>query len=166
MFLAQPFVLFDFKKNIDKNQWVIIDDVVMGGRSSGKFEINEKGNGVFSGTVSLENNGGFSSMFHSLKVTNVQSYKTLVLKVKGDKKRYQFRIKENSEDYFSYIQYFETNGEWETIKLPLKDFYPSFRGRKLNQPNFSGEEINEVRFLIANKKGEAFTLLIDEITLE
>lgn len=43
------------------NHWVIVDDVVMGGKSSGHFKIDE-GKGMFYGEISLENNGGFSSV--------------------------------------------------------------------------------------------------------
>jgi hypothetical protein len=42
--------------------------------------------------------------------------------------------------------------------------YPSFRGRKLNQPNFSKDSIEEI-LLIGNKKKEEFKLLIDKIEL-
>ena len=43
--------------------------------------------------------------------------------------------------------------------------YPSFRGRKLDEPNFFHKSIEEVTFLIANKKNEEFILLIDKIEL-
>mgnify|MGYP001794145454 CR=1 FL=1 len=54
--------LFDFKKDSSLAGWSIVDDVVMGGRSAGHFKINREGHGEFYGTVSLENNGGFSSV--------------------------------------------------------------------------------------------------------
>ena len=44
--------------------------------------------------------------------------------------------------------------------------YPSFRGRKLNQANFSNDYIEEIAFLIANKRQENFKLLIDKIELK
>jgi len=44
--------------------------------------------------------------------------------------------------------------------------YPAFRGRKLELPNFSESTIEEIAFLIGNKKNEDFELLIDSITLE
>jgi hypothetical protein len=44
--------------------------------------------------------------------------------------------------------------------------YPSWRGRRLNQPNFSEDFINEITFLIGNKKNENFKLLIDKIELK
>ncbi len=52
-------ILFDFNSTTNINKWRIIDDGVMGGISSGNFKIDSDGNGVFYGTVSLENNGGF-----------------------------------------------------------------------------------------------------------
>jgi hypothetical protein len=45
----------------------------MGGKSSSNISLNKDGFGVFNGTISLENNGGFSSVRHvfkALKVTN------------------------------------------------------------------------------------------------
>ncbi|MDX1769545.1 MAG: CIA30 family protein, partial [Arenibacter troitsensis] len=44
--------------------------------------------------------------------------------------------------------------------------YPSFRGRKLDMPNFSKNSIEEIVFLIGNKRTENFTLLIDKIALD
>ena len=43
--------------------------------------------------------------------------------------------------------------------------YPWFRGIKLDKPNFNAEYIEEIAFLIANKKAEHFQLLIDNIKL-
>ena len=43
--------------------------------------------------------------------------------------------------------------------------YPAFRGRKLNKSNYDDEGIEEIAFLIGNKKAEAFKLEIDSIVL-
>jgi hypothetical protein len=43
--------------------------------------------------------------------------------------------------------------------------YFSFRGRRLNAPNFSHEYIEQIVFLIGNKKDENFELIIDTIEL-
>ncbi|MGY8883923.1 MAG: CIA30 family protein, partial [Flavobacteriales bacterium] len=55
-------IIFDFNLKSDLKKWTIVDDVVMGGRSSGNFRLNDDGHGVFEGEISLENNGGFSSV--------------------------------------------------------------------------------------------------------
>ncbi len=161
----KPNYIYDFSSD-SKKDWQIVDDRVMGGVSQGGYQINEEGNGVFSGHVSLDNNGGFSSLRHPMEATNVKNYKKVVLRVKGDKKKYQFRLKTNNSDYYSYIQTFNTSGEWEEIEIPFKDFSPSFRGRALDMPNFPGLYIEEMRFLIANYKEEDFRLEIDWIALK
>lgn len=158
--------LFDFSTDSEINNWRVVDDVVMGGRSAGNFSLTEEGHAKFSGNVSIENNGGFSSVRYGFPTqVDVQKYSKVRLKVKGDGKNYQFRVKEKSRDYYSYITSFETSGEWEDIEIKLKDLYPSFRGRKLDQPNYSGDSLEEVTFLIANYKNESFELLIDKIEL-
>ena len=159
-------VIFDFNKKSNVKDWVIVVDGVMGGRSSGSFELNDEGFGVFEGKISLENNGGFSSLRYKFPKTATKEHTKMVIKLKGDGKNYQFRVKTNSGDYFSYIATFSTSGEWEEIEIPLKDMYPGYRGRKLDQPNFSSDYLEEIMFLIGNKKEENFKLLLDNIELK
>lgn len=158
-------LIFDFKEDSNINSWKIVNDVVMGGRSSSSFTLNKDGFGLFSGTISLDNNGGFSSVRHGFQSIKVTKDNTIRIKLKGDGKNYQLRVKNKSSNYYSYIYPFSTSGEWQEIEIPLKDMYPSFRGRKLNQPNFSHDDLEEVVFLIGNKKNENFNLLIDKIEL-
>ncbi len=164
--MPQSKTIFDFTNNSNLQNWRIVDDVVMGGRSAGNFNVTNEGYGKFWGKVSLENNGGFSSVRYVFDETKVQDYTKIILNIKGDGKKYQFRIKEKSQDYYSYIMPFSTSGEWETIEIALEDMYPSFRGRKLNIPNFSGNSIEELALLIANYKAEEFSLLIQSIELK
>ena len=44
--------------------------------------------------------------------------------------------------------------------------YPAFRGRKLNIENYQGEKMQEIAFLIGNKKNENFRLEIDKIEIQ
>jgi NADH dehydrogenase [ubiquinone] 1 alpha subcomplex assembly factor 1 len=165
----QPFnsiTIFDFNKDTDIRGWNIVNDVVMGGRSSSNFMINKDGFGVFSGNISLANNGGFSSVRHEFQPIAVTKEDKISIKLKGDGKNYQIRVKNNSGNSYSYISTFSTSGKWQEIEIPLKDMYPSFRGRKLDRPNFSHDSIEEVVFLIGNKKNETFELVIDKIELK
>ena len=98
--------------------------------------------------------------------TDIKNQKEFVIRLKGDGKDYQFRVKASRNQRFSYIKEFKTSGEWETIKINISAMYPAFRGRKLNQPNYSGESLSEIAFLIGNKKAESFKLIIDKISLE
>jgi NADH dehydrogenase [ubiquinone] 1 alpha subcomplex assembly factor 1 len=157
--------LFDFEKNANIQNWRVVDDVVMGGRSSGSFSLSPEGYGVFAGRVSLENNGGFSSVRYEFDKKQIKGYRKVVIRLKGDGKDYQFRIKEDSDTYYSYIAPFATSGDWQEIEIPLTEMYPSFRGRKLDLPNFSHGTIEELTFLIGNKKPQEFKLMIDTIKL-
>lgn len=158
--------MFDFNKNTNVNDWRIVDDVVMGGMSNGNFSLDTNGIGVFQGSISLENYGGFSSVRHRFEKAEVAKHTKFVIRLKGDGKNYQFRIKANAYDRYSYIKSFSTTGKWENIEINLNDMYPSFRGRKLNKPNFSSSHIEEMTFLIANKKKENFKLMLDKIELK
>ena len=162
----QSTTIFHFSEKSKIKNWKIVDDVVMGGRSSGKFYLSKEGNGLFEGSVSLDNNGGFSSLRYQFDKISTKQYSTIILKVKGDGKAYQFRIKTKSSDYYSYIAYFNSPKKWETVELSLADMYPAFRGRKLNISNFQGDSIEEIAFLIGNKKAENFKLEIDSIILK
>ena len=158
--------IFDFKKDKKISGWNIVDDNVMGGRSSGQMFLSNDGYGIFKGTVSLENNGGFSSVRYRFKGINTDNFKKLLIRMKGDGKTYQLRIKSNFYDYHSYAINFKTSKNWYTYEFPLKDLYPVFRGRILDIPNFDSQRIVELGFLIGNKKPEKFELLIDNIKIQ
>ena len=158
--------IYNFNKESSKADWRIIDDGVMGGISQGEFLIDSDGNGVFQGTISLENNGGFSSVRYQFDKIKTTKDSKVVIKLKGDGKQYQFRIKDKYNSYYSYITTFETSGEWQTIEIKLTDLYPSFRGQKLNLPNFNSDSFEEIVFLIGNKKKESFKLVLDKIELK
>ena len=54
-------MLYDFTKQ-GKGKWRIQNDVVMGGRSESQLKMTEENYDLFTGKVSLENNGGFCSI--------------------------------------------------------------------------------------------------------
>lgn len=157
--------VFDFKLDSNLQNWNIVDDVVMGGRSNGNLKINKEGNGVFYGSVSTENYGGFSSVRYSCEPLDVTNYTKAIIYLKGDGKPYQFRVKSERYDRFSYVFEFETSGEWEKIEIPLNQMEPRFRGRSLNRPNYPSQKLSEIAFLIGNKKNESFQLVIDYIQM-
>ncbi len=165
MTLQTP-IIFDFNASSGISKWSVVNDVVMGGRSSGDFDINSNGHGVFKGNVSLENNGGFSSLRYRFERMNITKYTKIVLHVKGDGKEYQFRVKRRVSDYYSYIGKFKTTNEWQMIEITLKEMYPAFRGRTLAIGNYQSDSIEEIAFLIGNKKAENFMLFIDSIILK
>jgi hypothetical protein len=158
--------IYRFTTQTKVNEWRIVNDGVMGGISKSSLVLSDSGHGQFSGQVSLANNGGFASIQLNKTIKLMDENKFIVLRVKGDGKAYEFRLKGKISQSESYVHQFNTTGEWENIKLPLNEFYPQFFGRKLNIPNFNFKSIEQLSFLIANKQEEDFKLLIDWIGLE
>ncbi len=166
MAINTPTVIFDFNPGKDLGDWYVLDDGVMGGLSLGNLCLTKDGHGLYTGNISLENYGGFSSIRCSLQNINCTDKTKISFRVKGDGKKYQFRIKHDSYDYHSYVHHFKTKNEWEEITLYLEDFYPSFRGRTINMENFNHDSFEEISILIGNKKEESFKLEIDYIHLQ
>ena len=165
-FIMSTILLFEFHPNSNLDSWQIVNDVVMGGKSASKLELNSDGNAVFSGTVSLDNNGGFCSVQHVLKPIALHDNSKFVLKIKGDGKKYQFRAKCNRSDYYSYVFEFETTKELQIVEIVFNQMQASFRGKKVALPNYDGNNLEEIAFLIGNKRAENFELLLDKIEVK
>ena len=157
--------IFVFNHDCKLENWQVVDDIVMGGRSNGQLSLNFDGNGVFKGNVSIENNGGFSSIQLNLDGVKTVKNQVIELQLKGDGSLFQFRIKATKYDRHSYVYDFKTTGQWETILIPLNKMYPSFRGYTLDIPNFNQSQIERIGFLKASKINSAFQLEIKSISL-
>lgn len=158
--------IFDFNLKSDLVNWKVVNDAVMGGISESKFYLNTNGIGTFEGKVSLENNGGFCAVKYVFEPLILKSTSYFFIRLKGDGKQYQFRVKTNKNDSHSYVFPFQTTTDWQTIEIPITKLYPAFRGRKLDLPNYDGSNLEEIAFLIGNKKEETFRLLIDSIEVK
>ena len=159
--------IFDFESKTDSDQWVAVNDNVMGGISEGEASLSQDSTLVFSGSLSLANNGGFSSIRSLLKEFDLAGYHGVRIRVKGDGRDYQFRLRANRNlDGVAFKQDFPTTADtWTEIDLPFASFLPSFRGRILRDvPPVDPNEIRQMGFLIADKKAGPFRLMVDRIT--
>ncbi len=152
--------LFDFTTSTNVPAWQVVNDDVMGGISASKFEVTN-GVAVFRGEVSLENNGGFASVRSLPSRHDLAGNDTFVIRVRGDGRRYKFTARtDHSFDSAIYQASFPTKpGEWEELRLPVKDFVPTFRGRVLSsQPPLDLAKVTSVGFLISDKQAGPFRL--------
>jgi monofunctional biosynthetic peptidoglycan transglycosylase len=159
-------IIFDFHSKNTCGNWQTINDVVMGGLSNSKFVILEEGSASFNGFVSLENNGGFASVKTFPQNFYFEGYSGILLRVKGDGKNYNFRLKTDSElDGINYqLKFLTKNNKWEEIRLPFSDFAPTFRGRLISPaPVIDLKSIKQIGFLIGDKQEGKFNLQIDWI---
>ncbi|MEM7549371.1 MAG: CIA30 family protein [Bacteroidota bacterium] len=155
--------------NKTEDEWKCVNDVVMGGISNSAFRIESSDHGVFSGNVSLENNGGFASVKVPHQKLLPKGYKSISLRVKGDGQHYKFRIKSNLlPNNSSYSKDFETKDrEWIEVILELSDFTPTLKGNVLSgYPDLTSDRIEGIGFLISGKQEGPFRLEISEISLK
>jgi monofunctional biosynthetic peptidoglycan transglycosylase len=145
--------------------WPNIDDTVMGGVSSSEMVI-EDGVAVFRGEVSLENNGGFASVRSDSRDHDLSAFDGLVIRVRGDGKRYKVRLRTTGSfggpSYQATIE--PAPGKWQEIKIPFREFAPVFRGRRLpDHPPLDPGEVKTFGLLIADKQAGPFRLEIEWI---
>ena len=149
--------------DMDAGAWRSINDGVMGGLSSGGMTQLEEGL-RFTGELSLENNGGFSSA-RSLVEQDLTGATRVRLEVRGDGREYQFRIRQDSQfDGVAWRALFATTDEWQTVEIALDEFNPVFRGRPVAGAGpVVASRIRQIGFLLADKNDGRFELDIRRI---
>ena len=162
---ADTIPLLDTNGKTSKIKWNIVNDTVMGGRSSSRWSKNSSALS-FEGFLSLENNGGFASVRHDLDNINLSNTDGIFIKVKGDGRKYQFRIRSQASRWANYSQEFKTKKDTvQSFFLPYKDFKPSWRGRSVrNVPTLTGKDVRGIGFLLGDKVQGKFKLDILNIS--
>lgn len=146
------------------DEWRVQDDTVMGGESRGYFAVTDEGYGRFYGRVSLANNGGFSSIVHTLDtVRNASDHNAFILRLKGDGKAFTFRVKDDADHRYYYQATFPTTGSWQTVRLPFSELEAVHHGEKVDAPPYTGDSIFSLQLLIGNKRAQAFEFIFDRI---
>ncbi|MDY0144359.1 MAG: CIA30 family protein [Kiritimatiellia bacterium] len=157
--------LHQFASETGTGGWQIENDAVMGGRSSSNLEINEAGNAVFSGTISLANGGGFSSIQRDFDTLDVSAYRALCLGLRGDGKRYQVRVESTPNAPNGYAFDFETSGDWQTVEIPFPELYAIHHGDRLDLPAYPGQALSRIQILAGDGRAETFVLELDRVWL-
>lgn len=155
----------DFSNSAEARNWIIVNDTVMGGRSQADLAI-ENDMLVFTGNLSLENNGGFASIRRIYSPLSWNSKEALEIKVLGDGRSYQFRLRtKQNADSIAYVANFTTTkNEVQLITFTLKDFSPQFRGRLVQgAPSLNFTDLAQIGFMLADKKPGNFVLRISHI---
>lgn len=160
--------LFEFAGRQALGKWQIVNDGVMGGRSSSRVEPGPDGTMNFSGVLSLANNGGFASTRSRGSNLGLQQGDTVVLKVKGDGRKYTFNAYvPRRRMAFSYRAEFKTDkGKWIEVRIPLDQLVATSFGRVVRGASLNPTEVNSVGILLGDKKPGGFELLIKSIRVE
>jgi monofunctional biosynthetic peptidoglycan transglycosylase len=160
-------IVFGFDTTQEAEQWARVNDDVMGGVSESQMSFTLQGTAVFTGTLSLENNGGFASVRTYPRQYGLGGYKGLAIRVKGDGRRYKLHIRTDDRwDGIAYSADFETtDAKWMTVRLQFDSFTPTFRGWRVpNVPALTGDMVHQIGFMIADKQAGPFQLEIESVS--
>ena len=163
----QAALMIDFTEQQNLDSWRITNDAVMGGKSAGRFLLQDD-TALFTGDISLANKGGFSSVFRAIEPLP-KTFEQVVIDVAGDGLTYQLRMTVNLDGYrLAYKHDFNTlAGQREKLTMTLADFKASFRGRNIaNAAILQSENIREVGFLVTRKIAGRFSLAVFSITFK
>lgn len=166
--VSSDVVLVDFTDAGEVATWTTVNDPVMGGRSTSSVTFGDGGL-VFSGAISLENNGGFASARGPVSPDigrKAAGATALRVRAAGDGKTYVLRVGAAGQSW-SYIQRFATEPAVQrSYDLPIAGFQAV--GMRLDPaPNapqtLDPSSISQVSVYILDKQQGPFALTMTAI---
>ena len=154
-------MILDFRDPLEACGWQAIDDRIMGGCSHSQPEYIDSVGLRFTGTVSLENNGGFASIRSKSGQWDLGAYSGLKLRLRGDAKTYKLSLR--TDLFFDGVSYqiaFTTEKDsWQEIFLPFEAFRPTHHGVSLTTvAPLNRHNITSYGLFIADHQKGAFQL--------
>lgn len=156
----------DFGQTIGGQNWMIVNDGVMGGLSESIFTIT-KNSLLFKGSISLKNNGGFASIRSRNQKFDLSKYTTVKIKFRSTGRNFALRFAGSNLYYRpNYKHHFSSStGEWEIAELKMSNFKEYTRG--LVSDSIVGKEklenIIRIGIMLNDKKEGPFEIEIDYI---
>jgi hypothetical protein len=148
-----------------KDSWFVVNDTVMGGVSSSRVASIPSGGVVFSGDLSLANNGGFTSTRRPVS-TDWSNARGVRFTLEGDGRTYiaTIRLADRKLARIYYRRSFETvAGTPFTIEMPFSEFSAyAFGTRVPSAPSLVQvvDRIGSVGVMLADKQPGDFSLKI------
>ena len=148
--------------NAPKQNWIVVNDNVMGGRSEGGFSFKKKCL-LFSGNTNT-NGGGFSSIRTKPSDFGLGEKEGLHIRFKGDGRTFKLGVRLEGKSV-SYRSNFTTGNGWQEAKVPFDNMDVTWRGRPLSKAEHPllKSKIRSIEFMIYDKKDGPFKLLVDWI---
>lgn len=153
--------LFDFKSQQNAgDQWQSVNDNVMGGRSAGRFVINN-GYLTFSGSINT-NGGGFASIRHTVPTLPFIEASYIRLSVRSDGRPYTLSLADEFSvrsgiSHRAGLNALASNVLTE-IDVSVGDLKPMFRGRQVQAPRLDTSAIQEIRIMLSDSVDGDFIL--------
>jgi monofunctional biosynthetic peptidoglycan transglycosylase len=150
--------------------WSVVNDTVMGGVSDADLVEGDGDAMVFSGNLSLDNNGGFTSTRMTLDNPDWSDADQLTLRLRGDGRQYIATLRSRDRRlrriyYRAAVQ--TVDGSEVEITIPFSDFRAYAFGTPVpSAPPLSTQvtTLGSVGFMLADKQPGPFMLQVVEIS--
>jgi NADH dehydrogenase [ubiquinone] 1 alpha subcomplex assembly factor 1 len=146
--------------------WYAVNDGVMGGLSSGTLKETKKSM-IFSGHVSLENNGGFASIRSKFDRYKLSKFTAVEIKYKSQDYDFAMMLEMNRMFYMPYFKFNLPNSQnkWKTVTIGLEEFEAYSLGKKLGYglDENSKNDIIRLGFISNEKRAGKYEIEIDYI---
>lgn len=178
--------VLDFKHNVKECMGSIMTrcDQEIGGYSTVNFDYDpDTQSGVFHGYLNLDlpkdkpeiTRSGYAmfrtkdqkdSWFSGDSYWDWSQYQSLVLRVKGDRRKYLVNIQANTPlvtDLFQHRLFLNHPGEWETVVIPLNDFVLTNWGIIQDGGELNKAEVKTIGIGLLDKQYGPYRLNVDWI---
>lgn len=167
-----PLVLADFNDGPPTPRWVVVNDNVMGGRSTGGARYHA-GMLTFEGFTNT-NGGGFSSLRSVPGNFDLAGYDALTLRIRGDARTYRVDLRTDLwydghevayQARFKAPDTAEAADGWHEVTVPFSAFFPTSKGDNITGrvPPLDPACIRRIGLIINDGDHAPFELHIDEI---
>ena len=127
--LSNQFMI-DFTNKEKVGDWYIVNDGVMGGLSKGNASIGKDGL-LFYGTVSLDNNGGFTSLRSPYSNFSLGQYTSVEIKYRSKGVRQAFQMEVDRRFYLpNYKIPLQNTEDWTIVRVQLEEVQQYRMGSK------------------------------------
>ena len=160
--------LTDFDDIVANQQWLVVNDNVMGGRSLGGLSFDE-GLLVFEGDINT-NGGGFSSLRLPLPQDALVPFDRVEFRARPDARTYMVTFDDALPSRDRRVSHrapigFEAAGEWQTVSVAFDDLFPAIFGRPIDDLPFRKDLATRMGLMISDGLDGPFRLEIDWIDL-
>ena len=163
---VQCITITNFEDAEANDQWQVVNDNVMGGRSVGDRAF-ANGTMVFSGAINTDG-GGFSSLRLPLLEPVLDDADRIVLRARSDGRSYFFTAADDLEGRqrvsFRAPIVFRQPGEWESVTVLLEDLFPVINGQSVVSEPFRRDLATRLGVILSDGSDGEFALEIDSIS--
>jgi hypothetical protein len=160
--------LTDFALDAENFGWFIVNDNVMGGRSSGG-PVFENSVMLFEGEINTDG-GGFSSVRAEIAPTTLAGFTHLIVRARTDERTYKITLEDGLQTRDRRVSQQQTllfgesdDDGWQTARIDFDRLDPRIFGRAVASDPFRPDLATQLGIMISDGVDGPFRIEVDRI---